>query len=86
MASAMVYVRSQRLLCTQCQHVPHFANIGFVHRNSTLAGVHAIAGLNSTLVSYQTVLEEVSKYNVHLNLAEKLWAVCLTITPAQSRH
>lgn len=33
-----------------------------------------IAGLSST-ASYTNVFEEVSKYNVHLNLAERLWAV-----------
>jgi hypothetical protein len=33
-----------------------------------------IAGLSST-ASITTVFEEVSKYNVHLNVFERLWAV-----------
>lgn len=32
-----------------------------------------IAGLGST-ASYSTVFEEVSKYNIHLNVVERLWA------------
>lgn len=32
-----------------------------------------IAGLGST-ASYSTVFEEVSKYNIHLNIVERLWA------------
>lgn len=40
-----------------------------IYSNST------IAGLSSTS-SYLTVFEEVSKANVQLNVAERLWAVC----------
>ncbi|KAK4450122.1 methylsterol monooxygenase [Podospora aff. communis PSN243] len=40
----------------------------------TVSMVNAtITGLNAT-VSYSSVLEEVAKYNVHLNWAERLWA------------
>lgn len=37
-------------------------------RNST------ISGLNSSSVTLTDVFEEVSKYNVQLNVAERLWA------------
>jgi hypothetical protein len=38
------------------------------HRNSTIAGLSSTASLT-------TVFEEVTKYNVHLNVFERLWAV-----------
>ena len=34
-----------------------------------------MAGSNAT-TTYSSVLEEVSKYSVSLNYAERLWAVC----------
>ena len=39
-----------------------------------------ISGLTST-ASITTVFEEVSKYNVHLNIFERLWAVRATPVP-----
>lgn len=32
--------------------------------------------VNQTLPSYFGVLDEVAKYNVQLNTAERIWAVC----------
>ena len=43
-----------------------------------------IAGLTST-ASITTVFEEVSKYNVHLNIFERLWAVRATPEPVGPR-
>lgn len=43
-------------------------NRDLFHRNST------ISGLNSSSVTLTDVFEEVSKYNVQLNIAERLWA------------
>jgi hypothetical protein len=37
-------------------------------------------GLNQTQ-DYFTVLDEVSKYNVHLNYVERLWAVRISLSP-----
>ncbi len=34
-----------------------------------------MGSVNATAGDYFTVLEEVSKYNVHLNAVERLWAV-----------
>lgn len=43
-----------------------------LYRNATLAGV---TGTFSQPDSFLAVLEEVGKYNVHLNILERLWAV-----------
>jgi hypothetical protein len=40
------------------------------HRNAT------VVGFNVTTATYSDVFVEISKYNVQLNLAERLWAVC----------
>ncbi len=34
-----------------------------------------LSSLNSTATTYTSVFEEISKYNVQLNYAERLWAV-----------
>jgi hypothetical protein len=47
----------------------HFSNTIFYSNATTFAS------FNQTK-DYFVVLEEVSKYNVQLNIVEKLWAVC----------
>lgn len=47
-------------------------------RNSTIAGINATA-------SYSAILGEVTKYNVQLNIFERLWAVRATIPPTYWR-
>lgn len=48
-----------------------------LYRSSTLSSLNSTiaSSLNSTTpADYYTVFEEVSKINVHLNIAERLWA------------